>query len=239
MHRREKWRPTPDGQFYWRSDTSNDEIDGHFLALHCYWRHIAQHDAEELFLIRRQVRALANHITRNDYRLHDWDGEPTEWGRWNPEDLNSDPAHYLENGLNALQLLSFMKTAYAITGDEPYQQHYEDLIVKHGYLSNLLLEKKVFPDMNNHSDDQLAYVAWYPLLQLEWEPGIRRVLRQAVRCHYKIIAPERASFFYFVSATIDPGYVELAPGEFGIMSHAWQEANYVHLWQYKRESLES
>ena len=25
--------------------------------------------------------------------------------------------------------------------------------------------------------------------------------------------------------------VELAPGRLGIVSHAWQEANYVHLWQ--------
>jgi hypothetical protein len=207
-HRREEWRPSPSGEYYWRSDTSNDEIDGHFLALYSYWRHIAQHDPAELELIRTQTRALADHIIGNNYHLHDWDGEPTTWGTWSPEDLNDGPTHYLENGLNSLQLLSFLKTAYAITGDPKYQEHYENLIVDHHYLSNLLLEKKVFPDMHNHSDDQLGYVAWYPLLQLEWDPKIRQSLHQAVRRHYKIIESEKGSFFFYVSGTVDPGYVD-------------------------------
>ncbi|MCB9784045.1 MAG: hypothetical protein H6751_13865 [Candidatus Omnitrophica bacterium] len=210
MNNKEKWRPTPDGEFYWWTDTSNDEIDGHFLALYSYWRHIAQHDPEELELIRKQTRALMDYIIDHDYRLLDWDGEPTTWGHWNPQELNHDPEHYLENGLGSLQLLSFLKTSYAITGDPKYQEHYRKLIVDHGYLDNLLLEKKVFPDEQNHSDDQLGYVAWYPLLQLEWDPEIRTALRKAVRRHYKIIQPARGSFFCFASATIDPGYVDLA-----------------------------
>lgn len=209
LHEREQWRPTPDGKYYWRSDTSNDEVDGHFLALYSYWRHIARHNPAEQERIAAQTRALAGHIIEHGYRLHDWDGKPTTWGYWNPGALNDDPSHYLENGLGSLQLLSFMKTAYAVTGDAKYQEHYLRLIEEHGYLSNLQLEKKVWPDMNNHSDDQLAYVAWYPLLQLEWDPAIRRALHRAVRRHYKIIEPKRSSFFYFVTATIDPGYVRL------------------------------
>ena len=73
------------------------------------------------------------------------------------------------------------------------------------------MEKKLFPNELNHSDDQLAYTAWYPLLQLEWDPEIRTVLRKAVRRHYRIIRPKRSSFFYFATATADPGYVDLAP----------------------------
>ena len=209
LHRRERWRPTPDGDFYWRSDTSADEIVGHFLAFYTYWRHIAQYNAEESALIERQVRAMADHIIENDYVLIDWHGERTFWGVWRPEILDGEPWWHLEIGLNSLQLLSFMKTAYAITGDQKYQEQYEHLICEHKYLNNLQLAKRVFPDEVNHSDDQLAYGSWYPLLQLEWDPDIRRVLRKSIRRHYKIIEPERASLFYFVSATIDPGYVLL------------------------------
>ena len=79
-------------------------------------------------------------------------------------------------------------------------------------MSNVLLEKKVFPDENNHSDDQLAYVAWYPILQLERDPQIRHALRRAVRRHYRTLARDRSSFFNFVTATVDPDYVDIEGG---------------------------
>ena len=204
-----QWRLSSDGSMYWKSDTSADEIDGHYLAFYAYWEHIAQHDEKERELCLQHIRALTDYIVDNGYLLIDWDGERTHWGFWSPELLNNRPEHYLENGLNSLQILSFLKTAYHATGDEKYQQHYQTLIKKHGYLNNVLLEKKVFPDSNNHSDNQLGYVAWYPILQTERDPQIRRVLQKAVRRHYKCLAFDRSSFFFFVTATIDPEYVNI------------------------------
>jgi len=204
-----QWRPSPGGELYWKSDTSSDEIDGHFLAFYAYWEHIARHDGAEREKCIAQVRALIDYIVKNNYQLIDWDGERTTWGFWNPEMLNGDPARYIENGLNSLQILSFLNTAWYITGDQKYRRHFEHLVTEHGYLNNVLLEKKVFPDENNHSDDQLGYVAWYPILQTEKDPAVRDALRKAVRRHYKIVAPERPSFFAFVTATIDPNYVKL------------------------------
>lgn len=204
-----QWRPTPDGSMYWKSDTSSDEIDGHYLAFYTYWEHIARFIPGERELCIKQVRALTDYLVDNGYQLIDWHGRRTRWGFWAPKSLNEDPNDYLENGLNSLQMLSFLKVAHHITGDVKYKEHYDRLIVEHGYLSNVLLEKKVFPDENNHSDDQLGYVAWYPILQLEWDPKVRRLLQSAVRRHYKIVAPEKPSFYAFVTATIDPGYVDL------------------------------
>ena len=204
-----QWRLTPDGTMYWKSDTSSDEIDGHYFAFYTYWEHIAKNDPGERDRCIAQVRALTDYIADHDYLLIDWDGEHTRWGFWKPEMLNNDPRHYLENGLNALQMLSFLKTAFYITGDEKYQRHYRSLIKEHHYLANVLLEKKVYPDQDNHSDNQLAYVAWYPILQIEQDPDIRSVLHKAVRRHYKTINRDRSSFFYFVTATIDPDYVDL------------------------------
>lgn len=204
-----QWRLTPDGTMYWKSDTSADEIDGHYLAFYTYWEHVARHDPAERQKCLDHVRALTDYIVDNGYVLLDWDGQRTYWGFWSPELLNDRPEHYLENGLNSLQILSFLKTAYHMTGDQKYQQHYESLIAEQRYLDNVLLEKKVFPDSNNHSDNQLAYIAWYPILQTEQDPAIRRVLRQAVRRHYKCLARDRSSFFYFVTATIEPDYVDL------------------------------
>ena len=204
-----QWRPAPDGKFYWKSDTSSDEIDGHYLAFYTYWEHIARHDDAERELCIKQVRALTDYIVDNNYQLIDWTGKRTRWGFWNPENLNDNPIHYVENGLNSLEILSFLDTAWYITGDKKYRDHFEHLVTEHGYLNNVLLEKKVFPDENNHSDDQLGYVAWYPILQVEKDPNVRGALRRAVRRHYKIVKPEKPSFYAFVTATIDPDYVDL------------------------------
>ncbi len=205
----EQWRLTPDGTSYWKSDTSSDEIDGHYFAFYAYWEHIAKDDPAEREKCINQIRTLSDYIVDNGYVLLDWDGERTRWGFWAPELLNNNPLHYLESGVNSLQILSFLKTTYYITGNEKYQEHYMKLITEHHYLSNVLLEKKVHPDSNNHSDNQLAYVAWYPLLQLEHDPDIRDTLHKAVRRHYKAINRDRSSFFYFITATIDADYVDL------------------------------
>jgi len=204
-----QWRPTPDGKMYWKSDTSNDEIDGHYMAFYTYWRHIARFIPEERKVILKQVRALTDYLVDNGYLLIDWDGKRTRWGFWSPSELNDKPWHYLETGLNSLQMLSFLKVAHHITGDRKYKEHFDRLIGNHGYLNNVLLSKKVFPDENNHSDNQLGYVAWYPILQLERDPKVRLALRKAVRRHYQTVAAEQSSFFNFVTATIDPAYVDV------------------------------
>jgi hypothetical protein len=205
----EQWRPTADGQWYWKSDTSSDEIDGHYLAFYAYYEHIAQHDPEEQALARKQIRALTDYILENNYQLIDWNGKRTRWGFWNPESLNTPPLNYEENGLNSLQILSFLKVAHFVTGDAKYERHYRKLILEHDYLTNTLLTKKLFPDENNHSDDQLGFVAWYPILQLEQDPRVRRALHHGVFRHYEVVRPEQPSFYTFAFATIDRGNADL------------------------------
>ncbi len=204
-----QWRKTPDGTMYWKSDTSSDEIDGHFLAFYAYYEHVARHDAEEKKLCIEQCTKLIDYLVDNNYQLIDWNGERTRWGFWNPESLNGDPRDFAEHGLNALQMLSFLRTSYHVTGDGKYMKHYKKLIMDHHYLSNTLLSKKEWPDENNHSDDQLGYAAWYPILQLETDAVIRRALTQGVRRHYRIVYPEKPSFYAFVTATVDPNHVDI------------------------------
>ena len=205
----EQWRETPDGKLLWKSDTSSDEIDGHFFAFYAYWEHIAKRDKEESALIQKQISTVMNYIVDNNYQLIDWDGGRTRWGFWNPELLNDDPEHYIENGLNAAQILSFLKVSYYITGDKKFKEHYDYLVTEHGYLGNVLLEKKVFPDENNHSDNQLGFCALYPLLQLEFDPKARNALQRTVRRHYQTLSRDGSAFFYFAAATIDLDYVDI------------------------------
>jgi hypothetical protein len=205
----EQWRPTPDGSMYWKSDTSSDEIDGHYLAFYTYYAHIARHDPAEREIIVKQVRDLTDYIVDNGYQLIDWNGKRTRWGFWDPESLNKNPLDFIECGLNSLQMLSFLKVAHYVTGDQKYEDHYRKLILDHGYLNNILLTKKTFPDENNHSDDQLGFVAWYPILQLEKDPRVARALLAGVRRHYEVVKPEQPSFYTFAYATVDPAGADL------------------------------
>jgi hypothetical protein len=204
-----QWRPTPDGKMYWKSDTSSDEIDGHYLAFYTYYEHIARFDEAERGLLVKQIRALTDYIVDNGYQLIDWDGKRTRWGFWDPKSLNENPMDCIESGLNSLQMLSFLRVAHYATGDAKYLDHYRKLIVDHGYLNNVMLSKKVFPDEDNHSDDQLGFVAWYPILQLEKDPRVCRALLVGVRRHYEVVKPEQPSFYTFVYATVDPNGADI------------------------------
>lgn len=204
-----QWQPTPDGKFYWKSDTSSDEIDGHYLAFYTYFEHIAQHDPEERKLIDTQVRKLTDHLLANNYQLIDFNGKRTRWGFWDPESLNHNPMDYIESGLNSLQMLSFLKVTHYITGDAKYDEHYRKLAIDHHYLENVMLVKKSFPEENNHSDDQLGFVAWYPILQLEHDPKARQALLRGVQHHYEVVREEQPSFYAFAYATINPGDADL------------------------------
>ena len=207
-----QWRETPDGKRLWKSDTSSDEIDGHFFAFYAYWEHVAKNDPEEAKLLKKQLTTLIDGIIEHNYKLVDWDGEGTRWGFWNPEELNDNPERYMESGLYSAQILSFLKTSYYVTGDKKYKEHYDNLIVKHGYLGNLLLEKKVFPDANNHSDNQLAFCALYPLFQMEYDPRARDALQRTARRHFRVVSRDGSAFFYFAAATIDPDFVDIKGG---------------------------
>ena len=47
---------------------------------------------------------------------------------------------------------------------------------------------------------------------LEKDKNIRIALQKAVRRHYRTLELDRSSFFNFVTATIDPDYVDIEDG---------------------------
>ena len=209
LREQDNWHETKDGRYLWRDDVSSDQLTGHFFAFYTYYEHIAKDDPAERARLEKQLRQVLDYILDNNYQIIDWDGKRTLWGWWNPEMVNA-PAHYLESGLYSLMMLSFLKSAHHITGDEKYLEHYRRLVNEHGYLTNILLQKKVFPDELNHSDDQLSALVFYPFLQMEEDPLVRDVLLRALRRHARIEVPERNSLLTMVYAVFDPKDADIA-----------------------------
>lgn len=162
MPRGGEWHWTGDGKYYWKGDTSSDEIVGHFFLFSVAWDTLPAGDPLRP-RIRATARRIIDHILANDYYLIDLDGKPTLWGKWNLEYFD------LEKGdapLNALELLSFLKTIHHITGDERYQAEYLKLARDLGY-AKIMTRLLEWREELNYSDEELAMLPFYCLFRYE------------------------------------------------------------------------
>ena len=179
--------PSPDGAWEWKGDTSSDELDGHYFALSIYYDLVAN-DVEKQE-IREVVERMTDHLIDNGFLLIDLDGRPTRWGVFSPELLNGswEP----ERGLNSLSILSHLRSAYHICGHERYLEAARGLIEDHHYALNTINQKIMPPGEINHSDDELAFVCYYPLLTYETDPGLRQLYLLSFERSWRFERPER------------------------------------------------
>ncbi|WP_422931302.1 hypothetical protein [Singulisphaera sp. PoT] len=199
------FRSKLDPKLWCKGDTSSDELDGHYFAWYLYHDLVA--DEAEKTEIAGVVRRVTDHIMNNGYNLVGHTGQKTRWGIWAPELINHHPFYHDLRALNSLEILSFLKVAEHITGDAKYDRAYDELIEKHHYLLNSLMMRRGvtgrWPDIN-HSDDELLYLVYYPLLMLEKDPARRRILVQSIARTWEetpgeqSIRPEHSPFYNFV-----------------------------------------
>jgi hypothetical protein len=190
-----EWHTTPDGQWRWKGDTSSDEIVGHYFGYAVYHDLVA--DEAEKQKIRGVVTRMTDHILNNNFQLIDTDGKRTRWGWWAPEAIWEDPD---ETGLRALHLLSHLRVAQHLTGNQRYLDAYHELINKHRYHLLMRNQKINYPGHVNHSDDELAFLSYYPLLNYETDPKLREVYIQSLDRSWQVERPERNPLWNFIYA---------------------------------------
>jgi hypothetical protein len=192
------WYTSPvDASLLIKGDTSSDELDGHYFAWYVYHELVA--DESEKRAIRDVVRAVTNNIVDHEYTLVGHTGRKTRWGVFGPQYLNDDPRWEPERGLNSAELLCYLRVANHICGDQKFKDAYEDLIKNHHYLINTLYYRRGATwDTINHSDDQLAYLVYYPLLLLERAPDRRAILEPMIAFTWKGLRDERSPLYNFM-----------------------------------------
>ncbi len=188
-----EWHTTADGRWRWKGDTSSDEIVGHYFVYPIYYDLVA--DEDEKRKIRAVIERITNHILDHGYQLIDLDGKRTAWGWWDPDAILADPD---ETGLRALHLLSHLRVAIHITGK--FQSAYDELISKHRYHLLTRNQKINIPGRINHSDDELAFLSYYPLLLYETDPKLREVYLQSLQRSWAVERPERNPLWNFIYA---------------------------------------
>jgi hypothetical protein len=189
-----------DGNWYWKCDTSSDELDGHFFIYALYHDLVADTDQEKA-RVRDVVLAIVDHLIEHDFELIDHDGKPTRWARFGPRVLNGGLL-WVERGLNSLSILSYLKVAEHVSGGgEKYREAYERLINDHSYATNVLDPKlQNGPGSGNQSDDEMAFMCFYNLLKYEQDPALRRRYSIALRRYWALEQPERCPLFNFIYA---------------------------------------
>jgi hypothetical protein len=203
-----EWHESPvEKGWYWKGETSSDELDGHYFGWFVFY-HLAAND-EQKSAVRAVVKRVTDHLLDHDYTLVDIDGRPTTWGYWGPSELNDNPLWWQERGLNSLEMLSHLKVAHHIVADPRYERAYDELIRKHHYALNTLRAK--VPGGVSH-DDHLMFLAYYPLLQLEQQPGRRTLFQSSLDRTWELERIEANPLWNFIygASTGQPCDTELA-----------------------------
>lgn len=165
-----RWRKSADSKWLWKGDTSSDEICGHMFGYYFYYELVA--DDAEKEIVRRHVAKIVDHLLAHDLNLTDKDGKATRWGVWSPDKLNRDPEWSPDRSLNSMELLSFIKLAYHMTGDEKYQKEYLRLISDEKYLDNMSNIPRQNPAWFIYYDVILAAYAYPILIKCEKDPEL-------------------------------------------------------------------
>jgi hypothetical protein len=206
-----EWHKSKDGRWWWKGDTSSDEVDGHYFAYQVVYD-LASDEAEKK-RIAAVVARITDRIMEHGYTYVGPSGRRTTWGMWAPEVLNFDLEWIEERGLNSLELLSHLKVAHHVTGDQKYHEAARKLIEVHAYAINTVEQKIVWPASSvNHSDDELAFVAYYPLVVLEEDPALRRIYLFSLERSFQIERPERSPLFAYIYAAGRQGSKRPEPG---------------------------
>ncbi len=220
-----RWPKSADGKWYWKCDTSSDELDGHYFFNAVYYDLVAETAAEKEE-VRRVILATTDHLIEHDFNLVDWDGKPTRWAVFGPEDLNHNPVWYEERGLNSLSMLSYLAVAEHVSGDPKYRRVANGLIRDHSYHLNTLLAKMAEgPGTGNQSDDEMAIMGFYNLVNYETDRELSQIYGVAFWQYWERERRENCPFFNFAFGGVTGGRVRSPWGApFGPRGFGLEEA---------------
>ena len=196
-----RWPVDETGEWYWKNDSSSDELTGHFFGYALYFDHVCETEAEKE-AVRTVVRRVIDHVIDNGYNLVDYDGTPTRWGHFSPDDLNRNEEWVWERGLNSYSILTYLAIAHRITGDAQYREHYLALALDHGYgMNGMTQPREVFgPGTAGQPDDNMAFMNYYHLIRYETDPKLLSMYYHAIYRHWQLEQYERSTFMNFVYA---------------------------------------
>jgi hypothetical protein len=206
-----RWPKSGDGKWYWKSDTSSDELDGHYFFYPLYYDLVAD-NPEEKERVREVVRDLTDHMLNHNFRLIDHDGTVTRWSDYSPESLNHSWVWWSERGLKSLSMLSYLTVAEHMTGDAKYTDAINMLMADHAYDTNAMVAKiHRGVGSGNQSDDEMAFMSYYNLVKYTKNEELKQDMLYSFYSYYILTEPEMNPFFNFAYAAFGQDATHKSP----------------------------
>lgn len=199
----ERWQHSPEPEWDWKATTSSDEVIGHIFAFGAMAELIQEPTIKNRAVVL--IDTLMSHIVKNNMYMIDYNGKPTQWGRWNPEYVNSFPINVGDRKLNSSNIMAMLQTAYHFTKKEKYKQKAFELMKKYGYYENLMrpmsiigkaaddadAHAKNMSDGWNHSDDEMYFVGYWGLYRYAFNDTLKAAYKLAILDHWQAERPEK------------------------------------------------
>ena len=205
------WLPGSDhSNWTWRSAVSSDQTVGQMFGLTM----ILELADNSLWKQRalKLMDDMMSYIVDNNMYIIDVDGQPTLWGKWNPEYVNKFPKNVGDRRLYSSNIIAFLQAAYHFTKKEKYKDAAYNLMDKYGYLENLTRPiseigpsdadewSKHLSEEWNHSDDEMYFLAYWDLYPYAFTPELKKQYLAAIRDHWNVERPERNALWNFTYA---------------------------------------
>ncbi|GAA4444904.1 hypothetical protein GCM10023091_35740 [Ravibacter arvi] len=207
----ERWQHSAHPDWDWKSTTSSDEVIGHIFVFGVMAELIDDEDIRSRSITL--IDTLMSHILRNNMYLIDYDGKPTQWGRWHPEYVNSFPVSVGDRKLNSSNIVAMLQTAYHFTKKEKYKAKAFELMDKHGYFENLMRPienigktdgagdlSSLLSDRWNHSDDEMYFLGYWGLYRYAFNDTLKTHFKDAIVDHWQAERPEKEGLWNIFTA---------------------------------------
>ena len=205
------WLPAADhSNWTWRSTASSDQTVGQIFALTVILE--LSDDAQWKARALKCLDNIMSYIVKNNLYIIDVDGEPTMWGKWNPDYVNKFPVNVGDRKITSSNIIAFLQTAWHFTGKEIYRDKANELMTKYGYLENLMRPfSQIGPDATdelskvlsqewNHSDDEMYFLAYWGLYPYAFSDDLKSKFAAAIQDHWNIERPEQDALWNFTYA---------------------------------------
>lgn len=200
----EAWRASPDSGWEWKGTTSSDEFVGYIFIASLMDQLIAKTPGEKK-RVADFIDKILTHIIDNNYNFIDLDGEPTRWGRWNPEYVNWYPKTIGDRKLASTNLIAGLQLGYALTGKSIYKSEALRLMYHHGYLDNIMTDLRIIKptpgyifmgsDMGssnaNHSDDEMTFLSYWVLYHYAFDKELQKKYAGIITNYWQVLLPEK------------------------------------------------
>ncbi|MCF0072091.1 hypothetical protein LZD49_16545 [Dyadobacter sp. CY261] len=221
LHDIERWQHSPEKEWDWKATTSSDEIIGHIFAFGAAAELVDDPKIKKQAIML--IDTVMSHIVKNNMYLIDYDGKPTQWGKWHPDYVNSFPINVGDRKLNSSNIVAMLQTAYHFTKKEKYKAKALELMTKHGYFENMMRPMSVIgrapedadehakhmSDGWNHSDDEMYFLGYWGLYRYALNDTLKARYKQQIIDHWQAERPEKEGAWNIFTAVTSPKEFDL------------------------------